>query len=312
VRLAPKLLGLVAGMTLIATGCVSTGSDRTGDRSAGVAPRTDAVVVGAFNFSESRVLAEIFAQTVRAAGFDAELLGEVGSREIMEPALEQGQVDLVAEYLGTALTFLDPVAADSVRNLSAAHAELQARFGERGIEVLRPSPGENRNEIVVTRRTQKKFGLHDISDLRKVAGELILGGPPECPSRPLCLQGLEDVYDLHFKAFHPLDSGGPATVAALGAGEIDVALLFTTNPAIDINGFVVLRDDRRLQPSENVVPVIRHEVVSRYGDALVDSLNAVTSKLTNVTLRRLNARAEIDHVPADVVAAEWLEEQGIL
>ena len=305
-----RLLAPVCCVALIATGCVSTGKSR--DSIPAVEPRTDAIVVGAFNFSESRVLAEILKQTIAAAGFEAEVLGEVGTREIMEPALEQGQVDLVAEYLGTALTFLDPDAAAEFQRPAAAHAELTRQFEERGIEVLNPSPGENRNEIVVTNATRERYGLRTISDLREVAGELVLGGPPECPSRPLCLQGLVDRYDLHFERFQPLDSGGPATVSALEAGDIDVALLFTTNPAIDLQDFVVLKDDRGLQPAENIVPVIRREVVDRAGPDLVRSVEQVVSQLTNAVLRELNARAEIDQVPPDVVAQEWLEDQGVL
>ena len=290
-------------------GCVATGGPRAARSS--VAPRTDGVVVGAFNFSESRVLAEIFAQTLRAAGIEAELLGEVGSREIMGPALEQGQIDLVAEYLGTALTFLDPDSGNAT-GVGPALSRLQALFGERGIEVLTPSPGENRNEIVVTESTAARYHLKTISDLRKVAGELVMGGPPECPSRPLCLQGLERLYGLGFRDFVPLDSGGPATVAALMGREIDVALLFTTNPAIDVNDFVVLRDDKGLQPAENIVPVIRREVIDAHGEALADALGEVTSELTSRELRKLNARAELEHVAPEVVAADWLEQQGVL
>ena len=299
----------VAAFVLAGTACVATGPGRATEP---VRPRTDAVVVGAFNFSESRVLAEIFKMTLRAAGYEAELLGEVGSREIMEPALEQGQVDLVAEYLGTALTFLDPEAAEAAGGSRFAYDELRERFASRGVTVLEPSPAENRNEIVVTRATRDKLRLRNISDLESVAGELVMGGPPECPSRPLCLQGLESVYGLRFDSFTPLDSGGPATVAALRDGEIDVAVLFTTNPAIDINDFVVLRDDKRLQPAENVVPVLRSAIVSEHGAELVESLNDVTARLTSRVLRRLNLRAEIEHVPADVVAAEWLAEEGVL
>lgn len=303
------LTALIAALTF-ASACVVAGGPR--GRTEDVPARTDAVVVGAFNFSESRVLAEVFRQALAAAGYEAEVLGEVGSREIMEPALEQGEVDLVPEYLGTALTFMDPDVALTVTGLQAAHSELQARFATRGVHVLTPSPGENRNEIVVTKETQERYGLRDISDLRGVAGELVVGGPPECPSRPLCLQGLEDVYKLRFQRFAPLDVGGPTTIAALRAGDVDVALLFTTNPAIDLYDFVVLRDDMALQPAENIVPVIRDDVVERHGDRLVRTLDAVTSKLTNGALRRLNARAEIDLLPSEEVANEWLEQQGLL
>ena len=302
---------LVVAASLFATSACAVGTG-PGRATEPVTPRTDAVVVGAFNFSESRVLAEIFRQTLQAAGYEAELLGEVGSREIMEPALEQGEVDLVAEYLGTALTFLDPEAAEAARGVRSSYERLRATFETRGIRVLQPSPAENRNEIVVTRATRDRLNLRDISDLTEEAPELVMGGPPECPARPLCLEGLESLYGLDFKSFVPLDSGGPATVAALRDGEVDVAVLFTTNPAIDINDFVVLQDDKHLQPPENIVPVLRQEVVSLHGSDLVDRIDDVGARLTSRALRRLNRQAEIDHVAPEVVAAEWLTQQGVL
>lgn len=306
-RLVPMAL---AALVVVTSGCVV--SSGPGSATAPVTPRTDAVVVAAFNFSESRVLAEIFKQSLRAAGYEVELLGEVGSREIMEPALEQGQVDLVAEYLGTALTFLDPEVAETAHGSRSSLEHLRETFAGRGIQVLQPAPAENRNEIVVTRATRDLLNLRDISDLKDEAPDLVMGGPPECPARPLCLEGLESVYDLDFKSFVPLDSGGPATVAALRDGEVDVAVLFTTNPAIDVNDFVVLQDDKRLQPPENIVPVIRQEVVARYGSDLVDRLDQVGARLTSGVLRRLNRQAEIDHIAPEVVAAEWLTEEGLL
>jgi osmoprotectant transport system substrate-binding protein len=268
-------------------------------------------VIGAFNFSESEVLAEVYRQALEAKGFDAELLGNVASREIMEPALEQAQIDMVVEYLGTALTFVDQDAASSVHSATEAKRALEEAFGSRGVEVLDPAPGQNRNEIVVTEDIADRYDLETISDLAPIADELTFGGPPECPGRPLCLVGLKKTYGLTFKAFQPLDSGGPVTVAALEGKEIDVALLFTTTPQITTDRLVVLEDDRHLQPAENIVPVIRRGVVD-HNESIVDALDRVTSHLTDEALREINQAASIEHSPVATVAAQWLRKEGLI
>ncbi len=142
------------------------------------------------------------------------------------------------------------------------------------------------NAFVVTKETAQRYALHDVSDLGTVAPRLILGGPPECPTRPFCLMGLEQTYGLAFDEFVPLDAGGPLTHAALDKGVIDVAVLFSTDPAID--DLVELADDRGLQPAENVTPLVRRSVVARWGAPLVEVVDSVSRRLTT----ELAARTE--------------------
>jgi osmoprotectant transport system substrate-binding protein len=265
--------------------------------------------VGAFDFPESEALAEIYATAMNDHGYPAEVLENVASREIMEPALEQGKVDFVPEYLGTALSFVDPGSDPSFNTPGVTQVMLRDAFAKRGVTVLDPAPAQNRNEIAVTRATADRYHLTKISDLEKVAGQMNFGGPPECPSRPHCLGGLQSVYGLKFEAFVPLDAGGPLTIGALRNGEINVALLFTTTPQIDEFGFVVLRDDRHLQPSENVVPVVRDDVLSKHGSEFRALVDRITRKLTEDSLRGINRKLE-GRTPSDV-AQEWLFEQGL-
>ncbi|HEV2754574.1 MAG TPA: ABC transporter substrate-binding protein [Actinomycetota bacterium] len=284
---------------------------RTGPPSAGSVPeRSAGVVVGAFNFSESAVLAEVYAHVLDEHGVDAEVLREVASREIMEPALEQGEVDLVPEYLGTALTFLGDHEVDAEVAPEEAHALLGQDFAGRGVTVLDAAPGQNRNEIVVTESFAAEHELDTIADLARVDQDATFGGPVECPARPLCLAGLEEVYGLRFREFLPLDSGGPATVAALAAGEVDVALLFTTNPQIPRRDLVILEDDRHLQPPENLVPVMRTETADALAPAVLDAVDAVTALLSDEELRELNGLVEIKGLTPREAAASWLESQG--
>ena len=142
-----------------------------------------------------------------------------------------------------------------------------------------------------------------------VASRLTLGGPPECPKRPFCLPGLKETYGVEFADFKPLDVGGPLTVKALANGQIDVGLLFSTSSAIPDNNFVVLEDDKNLQTAENITPVVRSEVLD---DSITQQLNAVSAALDTDTITELNGRVELDREdPADV-AADFLEQEGLL
>jgi len=142
-----------------------------------------------------------------------------------------------------------------------------------------------------------------------IAGQLTLGGPPECPERPFCIPGLRDTYGVEFGEFVPLDVGGPLTVEALESGDIDVGLLFSTSSVIGENGWVVLEDDQQLQTAENITPVVRTEVLD---DTIIERLNAISAVLDDATITALNGQVEIDgQDPADVAAA-FLEENGLL
>jgi osmoprotectant transport system substrate-binding protein len=272
----------------------------------------DAVTVASFEFPESVVLGEIYAQALEAAGFDVERQLGIGPRELVEPSLERGLVELVPEYAGSALEFLAGDEGPSTSDEELTHARLVDAFAERGVDVLTPAPAQNRNGFAVTRATAERHGLEAISDLAAIDEDLAFGGPPECPARPLCLEGLESAYGLQFDRFVTLDAGGPLTVSALRAGTVDVALLFTTDAAIDENDFVLLEDDRRLQPAENVTPVVRDEVIESHGDRLVDVVDAVSRLITTAELRALNASAALEGASPERVAAAWLAEHGLL
>lgn len=264
--------------------------------------------MASFSFTESRVLAEVYTQALRGAGYPVERSPEAASRELLEPALEQGKVDLVPEYVGSALAFVEQ---GSAGRSADAYPRLQAVFAARGVTVPAPSPGQDQNGLVVTRTTAERLRLRRISDLSPVAPQLVLGGPPECPERPLCLPGLRSTYGLAFKQFRTLDASGPGTVGALEVGDVDVAVMFTTDPRLGGGDLVLLEDDRGLQPPENVVPVVRTAVVNRHGPGLVAVLDRVTARLTTDELRALNRRVALDGRSPARAAAEWLAAQGL-
>ena len=291
------------------TACVPRGPDRDPEAEDG-RPSGD-VTVGSFNFSESVLLGEIYAQALHGNGLSVTRQFEVGPREILEPALEQGLVDVVPEYLGTALAFLEPATAPSPPDPPTAHRRLSELFAARGLVALAYAPAENQNGFAVTPRTAQQYGLRSMSDLGPVAPNLVLGGPPECPERPFCLLGLQATYGLRFRSFLSLDSGGRRTRTALQEGQIDVGLLFTTDGSLARGDFVLLADDRRLQPSENVVPVVRRQIVDRFGDRVVKPLEAVSVALTTRELAELNRRVDIEGQAPAKVAGDWLAAHGV-
>jgi osmoprotectant transport system substrate-binding protein len=269
----------------------------------------DAITVASFNFAESVLLAELYGQALRSAGFRVELALDLGARELVQPALQNGLVELVPEYAGSALEFVAGNGSASADEL-ATHRALARAMASRGLTVLAASPAQDRNGIVVTSETATRFDLHTISDLKPVAPQMAFGGPPECRERPLCLGGLVSVYGLRFESFVPLDEGGALTVAALQAGQVQAALLFTSDAQIDAHGFVLLDDDRHLQPAENVTPIIRTDALARFGPRLTEVVNAVSAALTTEDLRRMNSDVAAGEASA-AVAAGWLAEHGI-
>jgi osmoprotectant transport system substrate-binding protein len=214
---------------------------------------------------------------------------------------------VVPEYAGSAVEFLGGHATADPR---ATHEALRLVLGPRGIEPLAAASAQSRNGLVVNAQTATDLALRTISDLRPIAPELVLGGPPECPERDLCLPGLTSTYGLDFGSFLPLDSGGPITAEAVQRGTVDVGVLFTTDGSLAEHSLVLLEDDRRLQPAENVTPLVRREAVAHFGPELVEVLDAVSAVLTTEDLRSLNSAIR-SGATATRAAALWLAEHGL-
>lgn len=274
------------------------------------------VKIGSANFTEQFVLAELYAQALESAGYPVERKLNLGSREIYAPALERGEIDLFAEYLATYLTFLKKdegkAAADAQGDARKTQQALQDVLRAKNLTVLDPAPAVDTNALVVTKATADKHGLRKTSDLAKQNGQLVLGAPPTCPERPYCLPGFEKTYGLKFKEFKPLDTGGPLTVQALEANQIDVALLFSTDATIQVKGFVLLEDDKKLQAADNIAPVVRNDLLSKAPADFTSVLNNVSSKLTTEELTQLNRQVGVDKKDAKDAAAAWLKAKGIV
>jgi osmoprotectant transport system substrate-binding protein len=262
------------------------------------------VVIGSADFTESQLIASIYSQALQAAGVKVKEQFNIGSREVYIQALKDSSIDLVPEYSGALLKYLDEKSTASTSE--AVAAELATKLPE-GISMLTPSAAQDKDVLAVTKATADKYKLKTISDLQPVAGELVLGGPPEWKTRVNGVVGLRDVYGLNFKEFVSLDAGGTLTMTALTNGQIQAGDLFSTDPGLETNNLVALEDDKSLFAAENVVPVIK---TAKQTDTIKQTLDNVSAKLTTQDLITMNAEAATGTNLADI-AKKWLAGAGI-
>ena len=306
----PKIvLALTASAAMLSVAaCGGTSSNPLSTNTAAGGSSSSAsgsIVVGSANFPENQLLAEIYAGALEAKGVKVSKKLNIGSREVYIPALQQGAIDLIPEYTGVLSQYFNKNAkatdADGVYN------ELKAALPST-LTVLDKSAAEDKDAVVVTKDTANKYHLKSIADLQPHAKDLTLGGPPEWKTRPTGVPGLKKLYNLDFKSFRALDTGGPLTVQALKNGQVDAADLFTTDPSIAANSFVILDDPKHLFAAQNVVPLVTKAKVT---DTISSALNGVSAKLDTATLGELVKEVVVDKKDADTVAKEFLTKNSL-
>ncbi|VTM10762.1 ABC transporter substrate-binding protein [Raoultella terrigena] len=262
----------------------------------------ESVTIGGANFTESSILANIYASALKKNNIEVSTRLNLGNREIIIPALKSGEIDIVPEYLGALLNYYDgKTLATSQSDVSAELAKvLPADF-----TLLTPSPATSITAWAVRADTAKKYGLSKLSDLQPIAHQLTIGGPPELAVRALGLPGLKRVYGLEFKAVKSLDMGGPLTRLALNSGKIDVATVISTQGNLAKEDWVVLDDDKHEQPSQNVVPLVRKASLT---PTVSKVLNDISGKLNNATLIELNQQVDLQHKDPAAVAEAWVND----
>ena len=300
-RLGATVLALIA----VTAGCSSGATEHSAPSHA------DAVVVASFNFPESTLLAEIYAQALEHAGVPVRREFDLGIRELVQPAMRQGLVDVVPEYLGTALVSSAPGAEVDWADAAAVLGALRRTLAPSKLVALQPAAASDQNGFAVTRATAARLRVHTLTELAALEPRLILGGPSECPVRPYCRVGLRRLYGLEVKSFVAIDDEAQRA-AALAEGVIDVAVTFTTDGQLATGELVLLRDDRGLQPSERVVPIVSTRVVDRYGARVTSTLNAVSAVLDSPSLRFLNWRVSVLGKDVAAEASGWLRRHGLL
>ncbi|MGH3436359.1 MAG: ABC transporter substrate-binding protein [Sciscionella sp.] len=295
-------------MAVSATACGGGGGGNPLSKSSGAshAP-SGTVVVGSTNFPEQLLLANMYAEDLKAHGVKVQTRLNLGSREVVFPSLKSGDLSVIPEYTGALLGYLVKGKTKATSQQQVL-ADLKSNL-PKGIVALKPSPAQDKDALVVTRQTAQKYHLKTISDLKSVAPQMVVGGPPELKTRFIGLPGLKKVYGVQFKSFLSLDAGGPLTKNALKKGDIQAARLFTTDSSIAKNDWVALIDDKNLIPAQNILPVIRSDANN---PTVTKVLNALSAKLTTDTVTKLNAKVEIDKQDADTVAKQWLKQEGLM
>jgi len=265
-------------------------------------------VVGSGDFPESKILAEIYAQTLEANGFDVGRQFGIGSRETYVPALKDHSIDLVPEYTGNLLLYFDPDA--TVTTPGAVELELLRQLpGD--LSILTPSPASDTDTVTVTESTATKWNLKTIADLAPYSADVKFAAPSEFQTRPSGLPGLKEHYGLdispgNFVAIS--DGGGPATVRALIDGTVTAANIFSTSPAIPQHGLVVLEDPKNNFLAGNVVPLVNSQKKS---DRIKTVLDAVSAKLTTAALTEMNSAVSGNSgIDPDEAARNWVQDNG--
>jgi osmoprotectant transport system substrate-binding protein len=271
------------------------------------------LTIGSKNFTEQRVLGEIYAQGLAAAGYTVRTQLDLGNQDMALKALKDGVISAYPEYTGTALlSFFGKKPSELPHSSQAAYLEARAGFAATNPPLVAypPTPFTSSNEVAVTRATARKYHLHRISDLKRVAGQLALFGSPECRTRLDCLRGLQTVYGLRFKSFTAVPVGRRHDV--LRSGRADVSIVFTTDPQIKREGEVLLEDDKGMFPPYNSTLVVRKDVAAKAGPDLGKAVAILQQQLTDENMQELNARVDLDHKSPTEVAREYLQETGIV
>ena len=317
-----RIIPALAAVLALALGAAACGGDddnagstsspaSSGGQSAAIT-RNDAnakttITVGSKNFTEQKVLGEVYAQAFRAAGYTVKTALNLGDEKTALKALKSGQISGYPEYTGTALlSFLDVPAAKLPSDESAAYDQVKAGMAKEGIEAFPPTPFTSSNEVGLLKTEADKLGVTKISDLKSKASELTLYGSPECRTRRDCLLGLEQVYGLKFKKFTPVNIDQRHEV--LKSGQADASIVFTTDPQIKRNGEVLLQDDKGMFPPYNSTFLMKKSVADQAGPDLAKTIDAVNKNLTADVMQELNARVDLDKDTPEQAAQAYLKQ----
>ena len=313
-----RVAGAAASVVALAVGATACGGDsleKSGGGDSSGKPGKGSLVIGTASFAESKVLAGLYAGLLENAGYSTSIK-TVDTRELYEPALEKGQMDVVPEYAATLAEFLnqkkngpnaEPVASSDVDDTVKA---LKKLAGPRGLKVLDAGKAVDQNAFAVSREFAKEHDLKTLSDLGKSGQKVKLAAGDECPKRPFCQPGLEKRYGIDITGIDPLDIGSVQAKQAVKDGKDQMVLTTTTDATLDQFGLVLLDDDKNLQNADNVLPVVNAK--SAGSPKIENALNKLGRVLTTADLTELNKKVDAERLkPADV-AADYLKEKGLV
>lgn len=304
-RVTAAALAAATAAALVA-GCSSSSKSSSNPLETSAASGT--IVVGSNNFAESILIADIYGEALKAKGLKVGYKPNIGSRETTYGLIKNGTLTVLPEYNGALLAYLDAKATPTT--LETTNAAITAKLDSK-LTILKPAAAQDKDTVTVNAATAAKYNLTSdstIADLAKAAPSLVMGASPEFQTRKQGLVGLKSEYGLNFKSFKALDAGGPLTVAALQKDNVQAADVFSTDPSITKNKFVVLKDPKSLFGFENVIPLVYKSGLPKAG---VDALNAVSAKLDTAALLSLDTQVQNGNKDPLEVAQAWLKSVGL-
>lgn len=304
------LLGVIALLFgLAACGSSKSSSSSSGGSASGDMPGKGKppIKMGDKNFEEQFVLGELYKQALEAKGYTVQLTGNIGSSEVIDKALTSGKIDFYPEYTGVIQAELAHING-LPKSAEQTYQEAKSFEAKRGFTTLEKTPGFDADALAVKPDYAQKNGLKTLADLKKVSS-FKLGGPAENKTRFQGVVGLKKVYGLNQLSFVPLTV--PLQYNALDQGNIDVATVFTTDGQLVGNKYTVLPDTKGIFGFQNVVPVVSKQVLAKEGPGFAQTLNAVSAKINNDALQKMNAAVSLNKQDPAAVAGAFLKANGL-
>ncbi|MFI1576657.1 ABC transporter substrate-binding protein [Streptomyces anulatus] len=316
-----RIAGAVVGMVALAGSLAACGGDslekeKGGSGSSAGDGKKGSLVVGSASFTESKVLAELYAQILDDAGYSTSIT-TVKNRELYEPSLEKGEIDVVPEYAATIAEFLNAkvngakeaqVAPVASGDAAATVAALEKLAGPLGLKVLPAGKAVDQNAFAVSKEFAEKNNLTTLSDLGKSKIKVKIAAGDECEVRPFCAPGLKKTYGIDVTGIDPKGVGTPQSKQAVRDGKVQLVLTTTTDAVLD--GLVFLEDDKKLQNADNVLPVLN--AADAGAPEIAEALGKLTSALTTEDLAELNRKVDAERAKPTDVAKEYLESKGLI
>lgn len=306
----------MAAPLLLVAACGDGGTDALGEGDTADGGASGEVVIAYQDYTEMSIMAEMYAALLEAEGYEPTLKG-VGDRAIYAGQLASGDVHVAPEYVSSMTEYLnreingadaEPVASPDVDDTVGQLEELAA---QKDMTPLEPAEAEDANAFAVTKQFSEENGVTTLSDLGKLGEPVALAAAPDCPDRPDCQLGLQEVYGIQISDFEPLGFGSPQTKDALTSGEVQLGQVGTSDGQIEQLELVVLEDDQDWQNAENLVPIVSTQFLEENPE-IEGILNELSDVLTTEDLMRLNAAVDAERQLASDVAEEYLEEKGLL
>lgn len=301
--LTTAISALILAGALTLAGCANT-DPLDSSRGTGNDLDSTTIAIGSQDYYSNEIIAEIYAQALEGAGYTVNRQFRIGQREVYIPEIEAGKIDLIPEYTGPLLQYWN--ADTKARLADDVYSEL-ATTVPNGLRVLDQAAATDQDAYTVTKDFAEKWNLATVEDLKGVTVPLTLGANSEAEKRPHGPKGLWKTYGVKV-GFTPIeDGGGPLTIKALKDGDIQLADIYTADPAVTANRLVSLKDTKGIFLASHVVPLASDKI----DEKAAAIINTVSAAMTPETLVALNARSVNEELPAATIAKDWLAEQGL-